>query len=85
MSLSWLPNTSQGRMFGDYISTSVLPGGRAYPVIPVAAAPAGSTFNLAMNVPTGGMPVTGGSVRGAGTPAGGVLSAPASSIPQTLN
>ena len=85
MSLSWLPNTSQGRMFGDYISTSVLPGGRAYPVIPVAAAPSGSTFNVAMNVPTGGMPVTGGSVRGAGTPASGVLSAPASSIPQTLN
>ena len=31
MTLSWLPNTSQGRMFGDYISTSVLAGGNAYP------------------------------------------------------
>ena len=27
MMLSWLPNTSQGRMFGDYTSTSVRPGG----------------------------------------------------------
>jgi hypothetical protein len=70
MTLSWLPNTSQGRMFGDYISTSVLPnGGRAFPVIPVAAAPSGSVFNLAMYVPTGGLAVTGGPVRAAATPA----------------
>jgi hypothetical protein len=34
MNLAWIPNTSQGRMFGDYISTSVLPGGNAYPVFP---------------------------------------------------
>jgi hypothetical protein len=61
MTLSWLPNTSQGRMFGDYTSTSVLAGGNAYPVIPVAAAPSGSTFNLAMFAPTGGLAVTGGS------------------------
>jgi hypothetical protein len=70
MTLSWLPNTSQGRMFGDYISTSVLPnGGRAFPVIPVAAAPSGSVFNLAMYVPTGGLAVTGGAARAAATPA----------------
>jgi len=31
-------------MFGDYISTSVLAGGNAYAVIPVASAPTGSTF-----------------------------------------
>lgn len=61
MSLSWLPNTSQGRMFGDYISTSVLSGGSAYPVLPVASAPTGSTFNQAMFIPTGGLAVTGGS------------------------
>jgi hypothetical protein len=85
MSLSWLPNTSQGRMFGDYISTSVLAGGRAYPVIPVAFAPTGSTFNLAMYVPAGGMPVTGGSARGAGTPVGGAPAAPVPSVPHTLN
>jgi hypothetical protein len=61
MNLSWLPNTSSGRMFGDYISTSVVPGGNAYPVLPIANAPTGSTFDLAMYVPTGGLAVTGGS------------------------
>ena len=35
-STSELPSTTQGRMFGDYISTSVLPAGRAYPPIGVA-------------------------------------------------
>jgi hypothetical protein len=69
MNLSWIPNTSQGRMFGDYISTSVRTGGRAYPVIPVANAPTGSTFDLAMYAPTGGLAVTGGTVRSAATPA----------------
>jgi len=59
MTLSWLPNTSQGRMFGDYISTSVLNGGKAHPVIPVGTAPTGSTVHLPMVVPTGGLPVTG--------------------------
>jgi len=29
MNLSWIPNTSQGRMFGDYISTSVRAGANA--------------------------------------------------------
>ncbi|MEY9944034.1 putative Ig domain-containing protein [Kitasatospora sp. GAS1066B] len=57
MTLAWLPNTSQGRMFGDYISTSVLAGGNAVPVIPVAHAPNGSTFDVAMYAPTGGLPV----------------------------
>lgn len=60
MSLSWLPSTSQGTMFGDYISTSVLAGGNAYPVLPVAKVPAGATLHLAMYAPTGGLPVTGG-------------------------
>jgi hypothetical protein len=60
MNLSWIPNTSQGRMFGDYISTSVLSGGNAYPVLAVATAPTGSTLHLAMSVPTGGLAVTGG-------------------------
>jgi hypothetical protein len=59
MTLSWLPNTSQGRMFGDYTSTSVPAGGNAYPVIPVANAPTGS-FDQAMYIPTGGLAITGG-------------------------
>jgi hypothetical protein len=62
MSLSWLPNTSAGRMFGDYISTSIPPGGNAFPVVPVATAPVGSTFHVSMMVPTGGLAITGGSV-----------------------
>ena len=68
MNLSWIPNTSQGRMFGDYISTSVVAGGNAYPVIPVGNAPTGSTFDLAMYVPTGGLPITGGTALAANGP-----------------
>jgi len=60
MSLSWLPNTLLGPMFGDYIATAIPPGGNAYPVIPAAKAPTGTTFHQAMYVPVGGLPVTGG-------------------------
>ncbi|MFL6141260.1 MAG: sialidase family protein [Labedaea sp.] len=74
MSLSWIPNTSQGRMFGDYISTSVRPGGNAFPVIPIASAPTGTTFNMGMFVPTGGLAVTGGALRASTTPVEAPLS-----------
>jgi len=60
MKLSWLPDTLLGRMFGDYISTSIPAGGRAYPILPIATAPRGSVFDLAMYVPDGGLAVTGG-------------------------
>jgi hypothetical protein len=63
MSLSWLANTSQGRMVGDYISTSVPAGGRAWPTIAVALAPSGGLFDEAMYVPTGGLAITGGTAR----------------------
>jgi hypothetical protein len=43
-------------MFGDYISISVRPGANAYPVIPIATAPSGTTFNMGMFIPTGGLP-----------------------------
>ncbi|MFM7046261.1 MAG: sialidase family protein [Ilumatobacteraceae bacterium] len=43
MSLSWLPSTTQGRMVGDYISTSYS-GGTAFPVFIVALAPTGTQF-----------------------------------------
>ncbi|GAB3155355.1 sialidase family protein [Amycolatopsis stemonae] len=69
MSLSWIPNTSQGRMFGDYISTSVRAGGNAFPVVPIATAPTGSTFNQAMFAPAGGLPLTGGARRATDNPA----------------
>jgi hypothetical protein len=63
MSLSWLPNSFSGLMFGDYIATAVLAGGKAYPVLSIASAPSGSTFNQAMYIPTGGLAVTGGTRR----------------------
>lgn len=54
MSLSWLANTSQGVMVGDYISTSFV-GGPAYPAFEVAQAPSGSTFNEATDTVKGGV------------------------------
>jgi hypothetical protein len=54
MSLSWLANTSQGRMVGDYISTSYS-GGTAHPVFTLASAPSGSVFNEATFVPLAGL------------------------------
>jgi len=59
MSPAWLPSTNQGRMFGDYTSTSIVPGGLAQTVIPVATAPTGTTFHQSMFVPTGGLVVGG--------------------------
>lgn len=54
MTLSWLPNTSQGLMVADYISTSFA-GGTAHPVIAVANAPSGGVFDQAMYAPTAGL------------------------------
>jgi hypothetical protein len=85
MTLSWLPNTSQGRMFGDYISTSVLAGGNAYPVIAVANAPTGSTFDLAMYIPTGGLAVTGGSHTAAAAPVAPATEPVTAPIPLTAH
>jgi hypothetical protein len=81
MNITSLPNTSQGRMFGDYISTSVRRGGNAFPVIAVAKPPSGSTFDLAMYVPTGGLPISGGA-RQATEPA---APAPLGSVPLTAH
>lgn len=40
MTLSWLPNTTQGRMVADYLSTSFVgAGGPAFPAFEVASAP----------------------------------------------
>lgn len=46
LTLSWLASTTQGRMVGDYISSSFA-AGVAYPVFMVATAPTGSTFHEA--------------------------------------
>jgi hypothetical protein len=50
-------------------------GGNAYPILALASAPTGSTFNQAMFAPTGGLAVTGGSNTAA---ANGARLAPAS-------
>ncbi|MEA2444882.1 MAG: hypothetical protein QOJ12_2174, partial [Thermoleophilales bacterium] len=52
--VSQVPNTTQGRMVGDYISTSWL-NGRSYGSFAVAKAPSGGfAFDQALYVPTGG-------------------------------
>jgi hypothetical protein len=54
-SVTRTPNTTQGRMVGDYISTSWL-GGRAYGAFAVAQAPSGGfAFDQALYVPSGGL------------------------------
>jgi hypothetical protein len=55
MSLSWLSSTNQGRMVGDYISTSWT-GGKAHPVFASASAPSGGLFNEAVFSPVTGIP-----------------------------
>jgi hypothetical protein len=55
MLLSWLPDTSLGRMVGDYISGSYVRGG-VLPVFASASAPAGGVFNESMFVPSEPLP-----------------------------
>ena len=38
MSLTWIANTNQGRMVGDYISTSFTGDGKAHPVFAIGQA-----------------------------------------------
>jgi BNR repeat-like domain len=51
MSLSQIADTSQGRMVGDYISTSFNGGGAAVPVVAEGRAPSASAFDEAMYAP----------------------------------
>jgi hypothetical protein len=59
MSLTWLPNTSQGTMVGDYVSTSFSSTGVAFPAIAVAHKPKGGTFNEAIYTFKGGVSTSG--------------------------
>src|SRR6266542_6922188 len=62
MTLSWLANTSPGRMVGDYISTSYV-GPNAFSRVRVGDGPCGRTVPGApVHLPTGGQ-----FLRGAGT------------------
>jgi hypothetical protein len=58
MSLDWLPNTSQGLMVGDYISTSFMHE-HALPFFAVANAPSGGSFDEAIATVPGGLSVAG--------------------------
>jgi len=69
--MTWLPNTSQGRMVGDYISTSFGSDGLAHPAIAVANTPTAGGSECATGTPncdqalystTSGLPAAGGSV-----------------------
>jgi hypothetical protein len=71
MTMSWLPDTSQGRMVGDYISTSFGSEGLAHPAFAVANTPtAGGTdcatatpnCDQALYSPTTGLAASGGAV-----------------------
>ena len=85
MSLSWLPNTSEGLMFGDYIATAIVAGGNAYPVLPVAKAPSSGTFHQAMYVPAGGLAVTGGSRAASAAHSHRFAPRPAPGVPVTAH
>jgi hypothetical protein len=54
MMLSWIAQSNQGPMVGDYISTSFTPDGKAHPVIAVATAP-GTLLDEAMYSPVPGL------------------------------
>ena len=45
MNMSWIAETNQGRMVGDYMSTSFTGDGQAHPVFATAKAPTGSVFS----------------------------------------
>jgi BNR repeat-like domain len=69
MTLSWLPNTTQGRMVGDYISTSFV-GSQAFPAFAVASAPTSGgsdCFTAAPNCKQPMFTVTGGLSVGGNT------------------
>jgi Neuraminidase (sialidase) len=52
MKVSWIADTSQGRMVGDYISSSFV-AGTPVPTFAVATAPSGSVFSEAIYTRTG--------------------------------
>jgi hypothetical protein len=59
MNLTWLANTTDGYMVGDYISTS-FSDGKAFPLFIAASAPNGSQFNEALFTLTTGLTIAGG-------------------------
>lgn len=67
MNVSWLANTSDGYMAGDYIAT-VFSAGKAYPVFVTASAPTNSQLNEALTTVQTGLAVEGGTNVATNTP-----------------
>lgn len=65
MNLTWLANTTDGYMVGDYISTSFVDG-KAFPVFVTASAPNGTQFNEALFTITTGLAIAGGTNTASG-------------------
>jgi hypothetical protein len=57
MTMSWLPNTTQGRMVGDYISTSFGSDGLAHPVFAEAYVPTAGGTDCATATPNCNQPL----------------------------
>ena len=59
MRVTWIANTDQGRMVGDYISTSYV-NGKAFGVFAKALQPNGTVFNEAMYTTATGLDIFAG-------------------------
>jgi len=57
MTMSWLPNTTQGRMVGDYMSTSYDSAGLAHPVFAEAYVPTAGGTDCATATPNCNQPL----------------------------
>ncbi|WP_051366964.1 sialidase family protein [Hamadaea tsunoensis] len=58
--LAWLASTTQGRMVGDYISTSFDANGLAHGCFATATANSGTTFHEAISTPSAGLAAAAG-------------------------
>jgi hypothetical protein len=58
MRTSWIANTSQGRMVGDYMSTSYVNGGVSFGIFAVGKQNTGAVFNEAMYTTNMGLDLT---------------------------
>ena len=65
MNLTWLANTTDGYMVGDYISTS-FSDGKAFPLVISASGPNGSQLNEALFTVTPGLTISGGTNSASG-------------------
>ncbi|MBA3943492.1 MAG: exo-alpha-sialidase [Herpetosiphonaceae bacterium] len=83
--LAWIANTTQGRMVGDYISTS-FSRGKAYPVFSVGKATLGGNFRQSLTTVANGLTIQGGTAAATSTGAGAIPNvAPEHGILPTAN